>query len=73
MIHFGLQLGHAVDHLATLALFDLVELGESAFLAAVFLLQLGYSGGGGFQLNLQHRDRRLLLGKVARDDKRQNF
>ena len=46
---------------------------ESAFLAAVFLLQLGYSGGGGFQLNLQHRDRRLLLGKVARDDKRQNF
>ena len=50
------------------ALVHLVQLGESAVLAAVFLFQLGQAGGDAFQLGCELIDGGLLLGEVAGDD-----
>ena len=49
-------------------LVHLVEVGEGAFLAAVFFLQFGEAGGDAFQFGGELVDRRLLLGEVAGDD-----
>ena len=59
-----ISFSRAVD----IGLVHLVEFGEGAFLAAVFLFQLGHLGGDAFQFGFELVDGRLLLGEVAGDD-----
>ena len=71
--HSGFVLGLlvALDLLqprGDVGLVHLVEFGEGPFLAAVFFLQLGESGGDAFQLGGELVDGCLLLGEVAGDD-----